>query len=87
MDPKIIPVTPSYLEHWLNTIMGQFRGIAPYAQYWFVNMVRTTERHPVQVIRAAWLWCRKSQEGHEFKAADWKTVNPANGYLLQIREG
>ena len=27
-----------------------------------------TERHRSQLVRAAWLWCRKSPEGHDFEA-------------------
>ena len=54
------------------------------------------ERRNSQVVRAAWLWCRKSPEGREFKAGFCHPttgelslyVNPAvNGYLLGIREG
>ena len=45
------------------------------------------------VVRAAWLWCRKSPEGCEFEAGlchptTENSVNPAvNGYIFRIREG
>ena len=46
-----------------------------------------------RVVRAAWLWCRKSPEGHVSEAGlchptTGNSVNPAvNGYLFRIREG
>ena len=43
------------------------------------------ERRRSQVVRVAWLWCRKSLEGRKFKAGlchpmtgkldDWKTLS------------
>ena len=34
-----------------------------------------TERLRSQVVRAAWLWCRKSAEGREFELDDSKTLS------------